>query len=71
MSLKSLKSLSSNLATISFDDNHHENSAGHSWQVALTANVLAKYASVSLDIAKVTKMLLIHDIVEMYSAKIL
>ncbi|MBK2356042.1 HD domain-containing protein [Francisella hispaniensis] len=49
------------------DGNRHENSAEHSWQVALTANIFAEYASVSLDIAKVTKMLLIHDIVEIYS----
>ncbi|AEB28258.1 HD domain-containing protein [Francisella hispaniensis] len=49
------------------DGNCHENSAEHSWQVALTANILAEYASVSLDITKVTKMLLIHDIVEIYS----
>ena len=43
------------------DGNHHEN------KVVLTANILAEYANVSLDIAKVTKMLLIHYIVEMYS----
>ncbi|AJI44714.1 HD domain-containing protein [Francisella tularensis subsp. novicida] len=49
------------------DGGRHENSAEHSWQVALTANILARYATVSLDITKVTKMLLIHDIVEIYS----
>ncbi|MDE4961375.1 HD domain-containing protein, partial [Francisella tularensis] len=37
------------------DGGRHENSAEHSWQFALTANFLAGYATVSLDITKVTK----------------
>ncbi|MDE4986386.1 HD domain-containing protein, partial [Francisella tularensis subsp. holarctica] len=42
------------------DCGRHENSAEHSWQVSLTSNILAGYATFSLDITKVTKMLLIH-----------
>ncbi len=41
-----------------------ENSAEHSWHVAMLANVLAEYADEPVDIARVTKMLLLHDIVE-------
>ena len=46
------------------DDNRYENSAEHSWHVALMANVLAPYADKPIDIHRVTLMLLIHDIVE-------
>jgi putative hydrolase of HD superfamily len=41
-----------------------ENSAEHSWHVAMLANVLAEYADEPVDIDRVTKMLLLHDIVE-------
>ena len=49
------------------DDNRQENTAEHSWQVALTANILAEYCIVEIDIANVTKMLLLHDVVEIYA----
>ncbi|MGI9282466.1 MAG: HD domain-containing protein [Endozoicomonas sp.] len=45
-------------------DDRFENSAEHSWHVALMAVLLEDYSSESLDILKVVKMLLIHDIVE-------
>lgn len=41
-----------------------ENSAEHSWQVALTAMILLEDAPAELDALKVLKMLLIHDVVE-------
>ena len=41
-----------------------ENTAEHSWQVALQAVVLAEYANEEVDILRVVKMLLIHDVVE-------
>jgi putative hydrolase of HD superfamily len=41
-----------------------ENSAEHSWHVATLANVLAEYADDPVDIDRVTRMLLLHDIVE-------
>lgn len=41
-----------------------ENSAEHSWHVALMAMILAEYANEPIDILKVVKMLLIHDLVE-------
>ncbi|WP_158770992.1 HD family hydrolase [Paraglaciecola sp. L1A13] len=46
------------------DDNRHENSAEHSWHIALLAQTMVTYAEHSIDILRVTKMLLIHDIVE-------
>lgn len=41
-----------------------ENSAEHSWHFAMLAVILGEYADESVDIAKVMKMALIHDIVE-------
>ena len=41
-----------------------ENSAEHSWQVALCAIVFEEHASEPVDLLKVIKMLLIHDVVE-------
>ena len=41
-----------------------ENSAEHSWQVTLTALLLAEHADAGIDILRVLKMLLIHDIPE-------
>lgn len=41
-----------------------ENSAEHSWHVALAAQTLAEHANAPVDVARVTAMLLIHDIVE-------
>lgn len=41
-----------------------ENSAEHSWHVAVIAMVLAEYANRPVDPLRVLKMLLLHDIVE-------
>jgi putative hydrolase of HD superfamily len=41
-----------------------ENSAEHSWHIALLAILLAEYASEPVDVFHVVKMLLIHDLVE-------
>lgn len=45
-------------------DGRQENSAEHSWNVALMALVLGDYAECPLDLFKVVKLLLIHDLVE-------
>lgn len=42
----------------------YENSAEHSWQIALLAASLAPYAAERVDIDHVVKMLLVHDIGE-------
>lgn len=45
--------------------NRHETDAEHSWHMALTAMVLAEHVDgYSIDVAKVMKMALIHDVVE-------
>lgn len=42
----------------------HENSAEHSWHLALMALVLAERANEPVNLSRVLKMLLVHDIVE-------
>jgi 5'-deoxynucleotidase YfbR-like HD superfamily hydrolase len=42
----------------------YENSAEHSWQLALLAISLARYAEEPLDINRVIRMLLVHDVGE-------
>ena len=44
-----------------------ENSAEHSWHIAVMAFVLAEYFPKKIDVFKVVKMLLVHDIVEVYA----
>jgi putative hydrolase of HD superfamily len=46
------------------DGTRKENSAEHSWHLALMAQVLGGYAPPSTDLGRVTAMLLIHDLVE-------
>jgi putative hydrolase of HD superfamily len=41
-----------------------ENSAEHSWHLAVMAPLLAEYAPGRLDLARVMTMLLVHDVVE-------
>ncbi|MBE9223986.1 HD domain-containing protein [Phormidium sp. LEGE 05292] len=41
-----------------------ENSAEHSWHIAIMAIILAEYAEPEVDIIKAIKMLLIHDLIE-------
>jgi putative hydrolase of HD superfamily len=51
--------------TVLMDSSRQENSAEHSWHIALMALLLAEHADRgSLDLFKVVRMLLIHDIVE-------
>ena len=46
------------------DASRRENSAEHSWHLALMAIVLAEYALPGVDLLCALKMLLIHDLVE-------
>ena len=46
------------------DAARQENDAEHSWHVALMALVLAQYANQKIDVQRVVRMLLLHDIVE-------
>jgi putative hydrolase of HD superfamily len=47
-----------------FNSNRHENDAEHSWHLAMMTLVLAKHSDKPIDVLKVLKMVLIHDIVE-------
>lgn len=51
-------------ATRISDGTRFENSAEHSWHVALYALTLAEHAPARIDRAKVITMLLLHDLVE-------
>jgi putative hydrolase of HD superfamily len=46
------------------NSNRHENDAEHSWHLAMMTIVLAEHANKPIDVLKVLKMVLIHDIVE-------
>jgi len=46
------------------DDSRRENSGEHSWHVAAIAPILAEYGPEPLDLARVVRMLLVHDVVE-------
>lgn len=47
-----------------FNSDRNENDAEHSWHLAIMAVVLAEHSNENIDVLKVIKMLLIHDIVE-------
>lgn len=49
------------------DDPRHENSAEHSWHLAVMAMLLAEHANAEVDLLHVLKMLLVHDVVEIDS----
>ena len=47
-----------------FNSNRPENDAEHSWHLAMMTIVLAEHSDTPIDVLKVLKMVLIHDIVE-------
>jgi putative hydrolase of HD superfamily len=46
------------------DSSRRENSAEHSWHLALLAIILAEHAAEPVDLLRVVKMVLLHDLVE-------
>jgi putative hydrolase of HD superfamily len=51
--------------TILMDKSRRENSAEHSWHIALTVMVLSEYArDADIDFFRVMKILLVHDLIE-------
>ncbi|MGA2990184.1 MAG: HD domain-containing protein [Candidatus Korobacteraceae bacterium] len=50
--------------TLLTDASRRENSAEHSWHLAIMAPLLAEYATAPVDVCRVIKMLLVHDLVE-------
>ena len=49
------------------DGSRDENSAEHSWHLALMALTLGEYAAPGTDLAQVTRLLVTHDLVEVYA----
>lgn len=47
-----------------FNSDRNENDAEHSWHLAMMTIVLAEHSDKPIDVLKVLKMVLIHDIVE-------
>jgi putative hydrolases of HD superfamily len=47
-----------------FNSDRNENDAEHSWHLAMMTIVLAQHSDKPIDVLKVLKMVLIHDIVE-------
>src|SRR5829696_7272978 len=50
--------------TYLIDGERKENTAEHSWHLAILAMVLAEYANEPVSLERVVKMVLVHDIVE-------
>lgn len=65
LELDKLKGVTRKVRPIGLD--RYENSAEHSWQLALMAASLARYAESPVDINRVIQMLLVHDIGEIDS----
>lgn len=50
--------------TLLMDQSRRENDAEHSWHLAMIAIVLSEYADPQVNLLRVLKMVLIHDLVE-------
>lgn len=48
-------------------EDRYEDDAQHSWHISVMALILSDYANEKIDTCKVIKMLLIHDLVELYA----
>lgn len=60
--LEKLKAITRKIKPLGQD--RYENSAEHSWQISLLAMTLVNFSDVEVDVSKVIKMLLVHDIGE-------
>ena len=49
------------------DGSRRENDAEHSWSLAMMAVLFAEHVDENIDLLKVIKMVLIHDLVEIYA----
>lgn len=63
--LEEMKKINRMTKVIGID--RRENDAEHSWHVAIMSMILEKYSIEEIDVNKVIKMLLVHDIVEIYA----
>jgi 5'-deoxynucleotidase YfbR-like HD superfamily hydrolase len=62
LELEKLKGVTRKVRPLGLD--RYENSAEHSWQLAMLAASLACYAETAIDINRVISMLLVHDVGE-------
>ncbi len=62
LELEKLKGVTRKVRPVGLD--RYENSAEHSWQLAILAVSLVRYAESSIDTNRVIRMLLVHDIGE-------
>jgi putative hydrolase of HD superfamily len=62
LELEKLKGVTRKVRPVGLD--RYENSAEHSWQLAMLAVSLVRYAESSIDTNRVIRMLLVHDIGE-------
>lgn len=53
--------------TLVGDSSRRENDAEHSWHLAMMALILHEYSEKSIDLNRVIKMLLVHDLIEIYA----
>lgn len=53
--------------TLLMDKSRNENSAEHSWHIAVMAILLKEYAADDIQLEKVLKLVLIHDLIEIYA----
>lgn len=53
--------------TLLADGSRRENDAEHSWHFAVMAMVLSEYAGSEVDMLRVLKMALVHDLIEVYA----
>ncbi len=53
--------------TLLIDGSRRENDAEHSWHFAVFALILSEYSSETVDVSRVIKIALCHDLVEVYA----
>lgn len=49
------------------NEDRREDDAQHSWHISIMAMILGEYSNEKVDVCKVIKMLLTHDLVEIYA----
>ena len=62
LELEKLKGVTRKTRVVGVD--RYENSAEHSWQLALLAIALARFTEAAIDVDRVVRMLLVHDVGE-------
>lgn len=53
--------------TLLADGSRRESDAEHSWHLAMYAMLLSEYASEPVDVSRVIRMVLVHDLIEIYA----